>query len=305
MTTSFERFCELIVANGTAGQTVQGLSINGLRTSFKLEASNEPHPNNAEISIYNLSETSRSKLQKRGVFVQFKAGYKDNNSILFSGNVRYVDHVREGADWVSKMRLGDGENFYLFDTGRFSFKPGTPTATIIETLASRASNLRGLGNIQQFLAALPSNMATYPNGYTSNGTIYSALVTIAASAGWSLSIQNGVLNFVHHAPQASDFTEKGELLSPDTGLIGSPEHGSPCKNNNMNVNSSDKARKKQAKKNALLKVKCLLNPRIKCGGVVQIDSLAVKGSYFVDKLEHTGDTHGGDWYTQLEVKPLV
>jgi hypothetical protein len=283
MTQVFERVCNVVVAD---------TEVTGLRTTFKVEADLTRNVNNSEIEIYNLSESTRGRVQKKGALVRLEAGYTNNKSIIFFGNTRIVDHVREKADWRTKIRLGDGEEFYLFSKGTFSFKPGTTTINVINSLASKATGLRGLGNINELISNLPANMASFPSGFSSHGSIPNALGEIAATAGYRMSVQNGVLKFVKQQVSAIELTSSIKdaiLLSPDTGLIGSPEHG-----------SADK----QSKTKPLLKIRALLDPRLRCGSPIRIEASQVQGSFFIEKLKHYGDTHGGDWYTELEVKPL-
>jgi hypothetical protein len=72
------------------------------------------------------------------------------------------------------------------------------------------------------------------------------------------------------------------LISPATGLIGSPEMGSPEKKG----------------KPSLLKFRCLLRP-LTVGGRVHLQCLRYDGEVRIRKLEHSGDTHSGEWYTDV------
>ena len=65
-----------------------------------------------------------------------------------------------------------------------------------------------------------------------------------------------------------------------------------------------------------ISAKCLLNPRLKIGNLVKINSqdinqaegsfdswqrpLASNGQYRIIKLKHTGDTMGNAWYSEIE-----
>jgi hypothetical protein len=72
-----------------------------------------------------------------------------------------------------------------------------------------------------------------------------------------------------------------------------------------------------------IQCKCLLNPKIKCHGRVQIDNASVQryqldftqpftaantpvplsndGVYYVLVAEHSGDTRGTEWYSNLQL----
>jgi len=80
------------------------------------------------------------------------------------------------------------------------------------------------------------------------------------------------------------------LLTPDTGLIGSPER-------------SDDIEETQSGERKRLgwRVKSLLNPQIRPGDRLQIKSAEVDGVFRAENVNHFGDTEGGDWYTEAEV----
>lgn len=275
----YERVCEI-----QAGDR----DITGLRVSFEITADLKPEPNQSEIKIYNLSERTRGVLQKKGAAVQLTAGYSDNKSLLFLGEIRQVDHIREGSDWVSRLRLGDGDTFYKAKKS-FSFKPGSGTGKVIESLAKMSGGISSLGNITDFIKDIPATMATMASGLSGMGEPQKAMSSIADSAGYNMSVQNGALLFRRKFPKQGDFTVQGELLSEDTGLVGSPEHSNPDT---------------KEKKPAVLKAKSLLNPRLRCGYLVRVESVNVKGTFVITKLTHKGDTHGGDWYTEIEALPI-
>jgi hypothetical protein len=81
-----------------------------------------------------------------------------------------------------------------------------------------------------------------------------------------------------------DFKGYGEIVKvgPKTGLIGSPQLGE--------IDKLDTGR---------LEVKCLLRGELKPQGFIQIESESANGLYVVEKLIHTGDTYGQEWYSQV------
>jgi hypothetical protein len=71
------------------------------------------------------------------------------------------------------------------------------------------------------------------------------------------------------------------LLSPATGLIGSPE-------------------KTRLHKRTIVKVKSLLIPGLLPKRMVNIKSALVSGTFVIYKGQYKGDTNGNDWYADLE-----
>lgn len=117
----------------------------------------------------------------------------------------------------------------------------------------------------------------------------------AEASDTSWSIQDGKLQFV---PMSGVLPNQAVVLNSKTGLVGQPEQ----------TNDGIKAR-------------CLLNPMLKIGGKVQIDEkdvaqaklpdtakdaqanqpadIAADGFYRLLVVEHSGDTRGNDWYSDL------
>jgi hypothetical protein len=83
------------------------------------------------------------------------------------------------------------------------------------------------------------------------------------------------------------------VLGPASGLIGSPQYG------------TQDAKDRKLGRSPRLVAKSLLQPLLSCGSAVKIDSEAYRiANYRVEKVTHTGDTHGKDWYTSVELKPV-
>jgi len=263
---------------------VGGVQITKLRVAFKVKKTLTKEPNTAEIRVFNLAESTRRKLQGKGVSTVLSAGYEGNEAVIFSGDSRFIDHTREGPNWITKIRCGDGERAYQFQRFNASFGPGTSIADVIQASA----NALGLntGNLNDALA-LPfkGGRTVFRNGFSANGDAVDVLEKLLRGAGFSLSVQNGALQVLQGGAAVPT---SAVLLSPDTGLVGSPEMGSP------------------EKKGATprVKAKALLQARIRCGGVVELRSENFKGQFRVETVEHTGDTDGAEWYTETELKPI-
>ena len=298
----FNRKCTLFIGTRTetltgpttSTVTATGLEYSDLRVAFSIKKSLEKEPNTAEVTVYNLSEGTRGKLVQKFTPVLLRAGYGSestpgNFGIIFQGDARTIDHVRQGSDWKTKLALGDGERAYGYAYTEQSFKGGTPHKVVIRALAT--ATLLNTGNLEAALvsARFTNSAATFRRGYSFHGRAYEALEKLMRSHGFTTSIQGGALLFTPIQFGREDFTQTVPLISEASGMVGSPEHGTPDKKNN---------------KPALLKVRTLLRPEIQCGGLVSIQAEKVKGTYLVMTLNHTGDTMGGAWYTDLEVKPL-
>lgn len=267
-----------------------GLAFEGLRFVFKVTKTLKKEPNTLDLKIYNLSEHTRSSLQGTRPKVILTGGYASNAAILFSGDARSIDHVRDNADWVTHIQCGDGERAYQFARISESFGPGTQIADVIRKCAKQLG--LNVGNLEDALAAggFRGNLTQFTHGYTAHGKASTELDSLLKSVGLTWSVQEGTLQLLKGAATAKGsavlLTAGDGKGQPGTGLIGSPDHGNPDKKGGPPV----------------LKAKSLLQPSIRCGGRVEIRAEGVKGQFRVEKIEHTGDTHSTEWYTSFECK---
>lgn len=266
-----------------APSAAQGIQITDLRVQFKIEKTITKEPNTAEIQVFNLAQRTRAQLQSRGTRVILLAGYdKDMPNLpqLFSGDSRTIDHVRDGPDWTTKIQCGDGERNYRFALVNESFKPGTAIATVLRKAVEQMAV--DPGNSEAKIAGIVDQ---YVSGYAMQGKASAELDSILTGQGFEWSIQDGRLQLL--APGEST-PDSAVLINAQSGLVGSPEHGSP----------------EALGGPGLLKVKVLLQPLIRPGRRIQVQSLNVNGLFRVEKVSHTGDTHAGEWYTSCEARAL-
>ncbi len=271
---------------------VGSLLVEGLRVQFKVKKTTAITPNECELQIYNLSQKSRAGLQAKGIKIVVEAGYQDHASRIFSGDSRYIDHKHNGPDWVTKVQCGDGERAYRYVKVNESFKPGTTVASVFYRMAvatgldvSQAVELVGNEITEQFT-----------QGYSTYGRVSEEIDRLLQGRGLEWSIQDGKLQVTRVGQPVKG---SAVLLSASTGMIGSPAHGSP--------EFADKTQGTPIpgqKKPQVLKVKSLLQPGIVPGGLIRLDSLEIKGDFRVQSVLHTGDTFGGDFYTEADVLPV-
>lgn len=259
--------------------------ITGLRVAFKVGKTDRPEPNQAEVSIYNLSPEARAEFQRRPLAFIVEAGYDGRTSVLFSGEAQAVDHVVSGPDVVTRIRAGDGERQFRQATFSASFRPGTSMQDVILEV------VKGMGlDVSQLRERLSRHdwRGAYDqllNGWAGQGRTAPELDKLLSSAGLTWSIQDGALQVLGEQEPSS---EDAILLSSSTGLLGSPEYGSPDKKGGP----------------VPLKVRSLLQPGIKPGRQLAVKSKAIDGRFRVTKVLHTGDTHGQDWQSEAEALPL-
>lgn len=111
---------------------------------FDITRNTQSSANTCQIRIYNLSEENRNKLRFNvsdyGTYrnVTLLAGYNDDLSTVFSGNINQAYSVREGVNFITYIECFDGG--FAFVNGKISkknpanFPAGTPYSTIIKQL---------------------------------------------------------------------------------------------------------------------------------------------------------------------------
>lgn len=249
----------------------------GLRVKFQITKSTEKAANPATVTITNLSPTHRGALQRKGVRLILEAGYRTSGLVhLYTGDVRTVDHAREAADWHTVIKCGDAERSLQFARASQGFAAGVTLGEVVR-FAARAMGL-GLGNVAAQAARLTQPLY---NGYTMHGPASGELDKALRSAGWRYSIQDGQLQIL--APGESVANSVPEV-SIETGLVGSPEAGSP----------------ESGGQPQLIKFRRLLLQQARAGGRVHLLSERYNGIVRLKKVDHLGDIRGGEWYTDME-----
>lgn len=264
---------------------VNDVEVRGLRLVFKAKKTKVPDPNNLDLKIYNLAPTRREALAKVAAApIILVAGYQGGAQVIFSGAARTIDHVREGPDWVTHVQSGDGEVAFS-QVGAASFAGGARLADVVEELTGQMGVNAADALTQLRRGDFAGANKIFLGGFAAAGRSVVYLDQALKAAGIEWSIQDGTLQLTDPGKATQ---ERAYVLSADSGLVGSPDHGAPGKNGEP----------------PLLKARCLLNGELRPGRAVSIDSVGRSGFYRVETVEHSGDTHGADWTTTVEASPL-
>lgn len=281
MSRLFQRKAVVAIGRGSIGEAVL---IEGLRCAFKVTKTLDKAPNQLELTISNLSERQRASVQAKDVDLVLQAGFESNVEVIFSGQVRTADHKYEGSTWSTVIKSGDGERAYSQAHVSESFGEESP----LMGAAMKVAEMLGIGpgNLEEQLGQVNGEGATLQTGYSAFGNAAKELEKLLGRVQLSYSIQEG--NLLVLGPSAVAAGVAVVKLTPDTGLIGTPEMGTPGKDKGRNV----------------LKCRALLQPAIKPGGKLLLESRSLRGSFRVERVTHQGDTHGSQWETELEATPL-
>lgn len=276
---------------------VNDVVVDGLRVAFKVEKGLWRNvPNRIELKVYNLSQQTREHLDalsrqrardvpvpvgsvrpRKRVYVSLDAGYDDLMNRLFQGDVRRIKSTVETPDIVTWVTAGEGEASLITARVGRSFGPGTAPEVIARYIAGQLGV--ELGNAGQMLRGIHlGRMTRFTNGAVLSGSAARAMDLLCTSAGFEWSIQNNALQLTRVREAVSDAVV---VLNPQTGMIGSP--------------TRDDTR--------LIRARCFIQPDVLPGRLVRIESKFITETIRVEKVVFSGDTHGPDWFIDLEGRP--
>ena len=261
-----------------------GLQWRDLRVTFAVSRTSTSKPNKAEIKVWNLSETSRVAVAAKGAALRLSAGYANatggNVGVVFAGQVDFAQSARDGPDIVTTIYAADGRTAWARAASK-SWSAGTPHADLVAYLANEMG-----------LALAPTSLANVKGSargpFALYGYAHRDLDTLLAGLGLQWSIQEGVLQIV--APDAA-VQGVAIVLSPESGLIGSPEVAEP--------------KKAKGKTRPALKCKALLQPELAPGRRVRLQARDHAGDYRIDRADHAGDSYEGDFVTALHLSAVA
>lgn len=264
----------VLMGDGTA------FDVSEVRCSFEIPKTQLGTPQQAIITLYNLSPETENSIIQNGQQVVVEAGY--NGSFygkIFSGNIiQPVRSKENGTDYKLTLVALDSNRFTTYGLVGVTLNSNLSMRDAISNIVSRANYPIETGSIAD-------TRITYPRGKVMFGKPSDYLTQMAKTMNSTYYTEDGKVNIV----QAKQL-ESGEVfdLGPQTGLIGTP------KQNDTGIEFS-----------------CLLNPLITLNSLVRIDnkkidqyqysqgtairSLDSQGIYRVITVKYSGDTRGNNW----------
>lgn len=262
-------------------QAPNGIIVRDLRVTFKIELTLEDNPNTCDVAIYNLADATRKLLREKPIHVRLDAGYDGNLERLFTGDVRWGQSKHlDGVTWESKLQLGDGARAMKHARISRSYKAGANPKTLIQDAAA-AMGLK----VPTSVAAAKEMYEQFATGVTLEGPANGELTRLLKPKGFSHSVQNGELQILRGGEARET---EALVISQSSGLIGVPEFGVPAEKG----------------ESPILSFRCLLKPELSPGRAISLVSRNIKGLFRCERVVHSGDTHGDEWFTDVEAKPL-
>lgn len=250
-----------------------------MKVGFYISKGLSASQNTAEIRIWNLAEGNRNAVGKELDTVELEAGYMPPTGggkfgLIFKGNIRDVQHVREGMDIITTITCGDGDAAIRRATISKSFPAGTKVEDVIDEVVKQLE-AKGLTRGEW---KLPDELPILKRPYAICGACVRELNRLGRAFKFYWSSQNEKVEIVGGEKALSQMA----MISPDTGMIGPPT----ITDNGVIVTA-------------------LLNPDIKPNHQVQIQSQfldmnAEGGTYRVGNVAFIGDNKDGDFLVEIE-----
>lgn len=289
MTQQWLRSAQLLVGDNAGN----ALDLSQLHIVFGVHGATTQTLKRAQVRIYNAAPSTLNRIQQEFTRISLSAGYESdatNIAQIFTGQISKVRHGRQNAtDTFIDLECFDSDQAYNWSVTNATLAAGWSPDDLHRTL-TQSVGLYGVtaGTKPTFPPV------KLPRGRVLYGMTKDHLRGLANQTGCDWNLQDGYLNFI---PQGGYLPNEAIVLSPATGLIGTPE---------LTIEG--------------IVVRCLLNPVIKSGMRIQIDNsyitdtvvktpfttqdiamptLDPRGVYKVLLVAHNGDTRGQHWQTEM------
>lgn len=278
----------------------KALDLSEMHFRFSIQAADVQSPPNCEVRVYNLSEETAKKIRSEYTRVIIQAGYEQSAfGKIFEGTIRQFRIGRESpTETYLDILAADGDIGYNFAICNESWQAGSTAVNHVQAAA------RQMGLDYQVVADLSgSSPARLARGKVGFGMARDLVGQAAATLGSTWSIQNGRIQVI---PFQGYLPGEALVVNQLTGMVGMPEQ-------------TDEG----------IRVKMLLNPRLRVGGLIRLNSKDINqlilqnpnsvipfnqwtgiqyaskviestdGTYRVYVIEHEGDTRGTEWYSNV------
>jgi hypothetical protein len=262
--------------NGSTGGTAagtnakQGLELAELRVEFTVNRTTNSSPNLLRARVYNMAPQTMKKVYEF-TRVQLSAGYKyANYGVIFDGTVVQYRRGKENpTDTYLEIHAGDGDTIMNTATSYMKFQKGVQDKAVINALVNNLVSVGGatLGFIDPSIG-----QGILQRGKTLAGATRDHLRDYMNKEGANMYVDLGVIYVVR-----KDKYLPGQevVLNPKTGLVSIPE-----------VTPQG------------IQARCLLNPKIRLGGVIRIDKELLSGVAFVPGS-------GAEWAQGMPTKSIA
>ncbi len=250
------------------------LSTEDFDIEFSIPFDDDLEPNEAEIVVYNLSDSTVRNFKVNAV-ITVEAGFKDDTGVIFKGFIYSVSKKFEGAD--SKIVIKALDSFGNDTIESMSFAANTTASSVLKKLLEKTKL-----PIAVFAAR---DDYTYTNGVTVDGSLASNIKKYSQVCGISTFVKNGKI----YAQYIKNGDNINFTVQESTGMINSPE---PFQQQETIVDTTETVNG--------YSVSMLLQHRMSAGAIINVSSLTANGKFRVRKGSHSYNPDDGA-ITEIEI----
>jgi hypothetical protein len=229
-----------LVASPTGEGAQDGLELSALRCTFQLTKQTLATPNLLYAKVYNLSKQTRERVKQYGR-VQLSAGYqKGNFGMLFDGTVvLYVQGKEDAVNTYLEIFAGDGDMALSSAVVSLTFPADSTPEAKGKAVLQQANIPVGTMNMGGATTGSPRSSSFI-------GPVSKIMRNLTNATKSDFFIENGT---AHVIPWKGYREGEMVVLSPTSGMVGMPK-----------VTPDG------------IEATCLLNPKLRLAGLVQINS---------------------------------
>lgn len=230
--------------------------------------------NEAEITVYNLSDTTINQLEvKKSITIE--AGYGDDTGVIFSGFISSKKTHYDGLDKITTIYAIDSFSLEERQLANVTFAAGTKASYILKSLVEKVGLPVAVFKVERDY--------TYTDEVKIDSGLMDNIKRLAKICGVSAYICKSKI----YVRSLKDGDDTRFILSADTGLLSVSEF----------EEEEDNEEYKDVIKG--FEVECLLQHRIQTAGIVELSSKNYKGTFRIREGEHS--YNGSDFLTKAKI----
>ena len=262
------------------------IEIENLVMHFEIKKEATGTPNEGNLTIYNLNESTETRIREINRSIQIDAGYGTNIGTIFNGDIRRVERDRTGLNRLTKVALGGHVQTLTDSIFNKSYSGQTPVRLVVRDA------LLTFGLLIGDLTVIPETETVEDFVWSARTSDCLDRLLLPLDIRWFES--DGIVKL---SKVGTVVDNRAVVLNERTGMIGTPS-------------ATDKG----------IKVVSALNPAIDVGTLLQIQSdsilaaasgdaesaraAEVNGIYKTFQLVHRGDNWDGEFVSEMQASPV-
>jgi hypothetical protein len=244
----------------------------------------------AKVDIYNLSKETSKTIRTDDATIELWAGYSENAGLIKigEGDIFYATTVKDKTNTITRIVCKDGLKVHNNSPLSFSYEKDIGLLQVLGKIAQDA-------NVKLKTHGIKDTKIV--GGYVGVGSIDSNLRILGETYNFDYVLLPKLLS-IYARKQV--MTQSVLFLSPESGLILNPE----------NVKKTTQNLKKLQEKGLVMddinvfNFQAFLQPQLQANDIIKVQDDEINGFFRVEKLTHTGDTRGNDWYTNIYARAV-